>query len=98
MLEAIERVLDEEVRPYLRSHAGSVSVDRLEGDTLYVRLAGQCNGCPAADLTTETIIEEAVTQAIPEIRHVALVHTLSEDLLEQARAMLQHKDYEDRQK
>ena len=56
-LKRIEAVLDEKVRPALRSHGGELEIDRLEGRVLYVKLLGQCAGCPSADLTNETVIE-----------------------------------------
>lgn len=50
-LKRVEAVLDEKVRPSLRSHGGAIEVDRLENRVLYVKLLGQCAGCPSADLT-----------------------------------------------
>ena len=32
---------------------------------LYVKLLGQCAGCPSADLTSETIVEAELTAALP---------------------------------
>ena len=45
-LEKIEAVLNEQVRPALRAHGGELEVDHLEGGVLYVKLLGQCAGCP----------------------------------------------------
>ena len=50
-LKRIETVLDEKVRPALRAHGGDITADRLENGVLYVKLLGQCAGCPSADLT-----------------------------------------------
>ena len=61
----IEAVLDEKVRPALRAHGGEISVDRLEDGVLYVKLLGQCAGCPSADLTNETLVEAELTAALP---------------------------------
>ena len=44
-LKRVEAVLDESVRPALRSHGGEIAVDRLENGVLYVKLLGQCDGC-----------------------------------------------------
>lgn len=73
MLERIEQVLDEQVRPYLQGHGGAVEVRELTEDGLLrVRLLGHCAGCPSATITTEQIIQEAVCAAIPEVRQVVL--------------------------
>ena len=50
-LKRIEEVLDQQVRPSLRAHGGEIQVDHLEDKVLYVKLLGQCAGCPSADLT-----------------------------------------------
>lgn len=88
MMEAIEQVLDQKVRPYLRGHGGEVELVSLEDGVLRVRLLGHCSGCPSATITTEQIIQEEVCQAIPEVKQVVLIQEVSEDLLEQARAIL----------
>ena len=88
-LSRIEAVLNERVRPYLRSHGGEIAVERLEDGVLYVKMLGQCSGCPAADLTNETVVEEELVKAVPElVRKVAVVQTVSDELWEQAKRIL----------
>ena len=88
-LKKIEAVLDEKVRPLLRAHGGEIAVDRLEGTVLYVKLLGQCAGCPSADLTNETIVEAELVQALPEVvQKVAVIQTVSDELWEQAKRLL----------
>ena len=72
-LKRIETVLEEKVRPALRAHGGEIQVDRLENGVLYVKLLGQCAGCPSADLTNEK---------------VAVVQTVSDELWDQAKKLL----------
>lgn len=88
-LKRIERVLDEKVRPQLRSHGGDLQIDHLEDGVLYVKLLGQCAGCPSADLTNETVIEAEVVAALPElVRKVVAVQAVSDELWEQAKKIL----------
>ncbi len=88
-LKRIEAVLDEKVRPALRAHGGEIEIDRLEGNVLYVKLLGQCAGCPSADLTNETIVEAELVQALPElVQKVSVVQTVSDELWEQAKRLL----------
>lgn len=88
-LRKIEAVLDERVRPALRAHGGEIEIDRLEDGVLYVKLLGQCAGCPSADLTSETLVEAELVQALPElVRKVAVVQTVSDELWEQAKKLL----------
>jgi len=75
-MESIEeRVLAvlTDLSPLLRVDGGGVEFDRIEGDTLYIRLTGACIGCPGADITLKYGLESAVRGAIPEIRRVVAV-------------------------
>ena len=88
-LKRIEEVLDRQVRPSLRAHGGEIQVDRLENKVLYVKLLGQCAGCPSADLTNETLVEAEVVKALPElVEKVAVIQTVSDELWEQAKRIL----------
>ena len=88
-LRKIEAVLEERVRPALRAHGGEIEIDRLEEGVLYVKLLGQCAGCPSADLTNETIVEAELVQALPElVRKVAEVQNVSEELWEKPKKLL----------
>ena len=88
-LKRIEEVLDEKVRPSLRAHGGEIRVDHLEDKVLYVKLMGQCAGCPSADLTNETLVEAELVKALPEVvQKVAVIQTVSDELWEQAKRLL----------
>ncbi len=88
-MEQIEAVLDEKVRPALRAHGGEIQVDHLEEGVLYVKLLGQCAGCPSADLTNETLVEAELVKALPEVvSKVVVVQTVSDELWEQAKRLL----------
>ena len=89
----IEAVLDEKVRPSLRAHGGELEIDHLEDGVLYIKLLGQCAGCPSADLTNETLIEHELTAALPElVQKVVVVQTVSDELWEQAKRLLRFTD------
>ena len=88
-MERIEAVLDEKVRPALRAHGGEIEIDRLENRVLYVKLLGQCAGCPSADLTNEMLVEAELVKALPElVERVTVVQTVSDELWEQAKRLL----------
>ena len=88
-LKRIEAVLDEKVRPSLRAHGGEIQVDHLEDKVLYVKLMGQCAGCPSADLTNETLVEAELVKALPDVvQKVAVIQTVSDELWEQAKRLL----------
>lgn len=88
MLETIEAVLDEYVRPLLRTHGGDMKVLGYEDGVVRFKLTGVCAGCSAADLTSEDLINKELTEHIPEVKKAVLETEVSEDLLRQAREML----------
>ena len=88
-LKRVEAVLDEKVRPALRAHGGEIEIDHLADGVPYVRLLGQCAGCPSADLTNETLVEAELVQALPElVKKVSVIQTVSDELWEQAKRLL----------
>lgn len=88
-LNRIESVLEEKVRPALRAHGGEIQIDHLENGVLYVKLLGQCAGCPSADLTNETLVEAELVKALPElVNRVVVVQAVSDELWEQAKRLL----------
>ena len=88
MYEEIEAVLDEHVRPLLRTHGGDMEVVEVEDGVVRFKLKGKCAGCPAADLTTGELIQTTLTEHLPQIKQAVLVQDISEDLLDEARAIL----------
>lgn len=88
MLDQIEQVLDEKVRPQLALHGGDIESLSCEDGVYRFRLLGHCSNCPSAYLTTESLIEEELLQTVPGLKQVVLVQQVSDELLDQARAIL----------
>lgn len=88
-LKQIEEVLDKKIRPVLKGHGGDLQIDHLENRVLYIKMLGQCAGCPSADLTNETIVEAELVKAVPElVEKVCIVQDVSDELWEQAKRLL----------
>ena len=77
MIERINEVLEEKVRPALLSHEGDVQIVEYADEVLKIRLTGHCSGCPSARLTTEELIAAEVQKEIPEVKEVVLVNEIS---------------------
>jgi Fe-S cluster biogenesis protein NfuA/nitrite reductase/ring-hydroxylating ferredoxin subunit len=66
-LEArINRAL-EDVRPYLESHGGDVTLLGLDDGVVRLRLQGSCSGCPSSTVTLKLAIEEAIHKVAPDV-------------------------------
>ena len=90
-MEAVEAVLDEKVRPDLAMHGGDIEVVKIEDDVIHVRMRGQCAGCPSAEFTLENLVDEELKEAFPQLKKVALVTGVSDDLIEEAKALLKRR-------
>lgn len=90
-IEQVEQVLNEKIRPQLALHGGNIESLGCEDGIYRFRLLGQCSNCPSAYLTTESLIEEELLQAVPGLKQVVLVQQVSDELLAQALSILHHE-------
>jgi Fe-S cluster biogenesis protein NfuA/nitrite reductase/ring-hydroxylating ferredoxin subunit len=80
----VQRAL-EQVRPYLGSHAGGVSLSGVdEQGVVHLRLEGSCDGCPSSAMTVKSAIEDAILVAAPDV-----VAVEAEGMVETGPALLQ---------
>jgi Fe-S cluster biogenesis protein NfuA len=74
LLDRIEAILEEHVRPDLRTDGGDVEVVQLDRDNiLQVRLKGACQGCSSSIFTLTMRVEATLKAMVPEIRFVEAV-------------------------
>ncbi|CAN6584578.1 unnamed protein product [Malus baccata var. baccata] len=64
--ENVESVLDE-IRPYLISDGGNVSLHEIDGNVVRLKLEGACGSCPSSVVTMKMGIERRLMEKIPEI-------------------------------
>lgn len=88
MIDKIEKVLDQYVRPELSKHYGNIKVISFEDGILKIALTGQCSGCPSASFTVEDIVEKEINNHIPEVKEIVLINQVSDELLDFARKIL----------
>ncbi|MDR2245794.1 MAG: NifU family protein [Treponema sp.] len=91
LMEKIERVLDEKVRPVLFADGGNVEALSFAGGVLKVRSLGRCGGCPAAVFEIEEMVMAAMRTDVPEVSSVIVVTGVSGELLDAARSLMRSK-------
>jgi Fe-S cluster biogenesis protein NfuA len=88
----VQRALDQ-VRPYLGSHAGGVTLSRVdEAGVVHLRLEGSCDGCPSSALTVAGAIEDAIAMLAPDV-----VAVETEGVVSSEPALLQIQPYSPQQ-
>ena len=88
LLQAIERVLDAQVRPELARHGGGVRLLSAQSGTVRVQLLGPCAHCPSSYLTVEGLILARLRSALPWVERVLAESVVSDELLAQAKRIL----------
>jgi Fe-S cluster biogenesis protein NfuA len=86
--EKIKKVLFEKVNPLLESHYGGAVLVSYENNIAKVRLTGACRTCPSAQFTIEDVVKEIILNELPEVEDVILDTSVSEDLIQMARKIL----------
>lgn len=66
----VEKALDE-IRPFLQSDGGDISLLAIENDTLVkVQLEGACVGCSVNQMTLKSGVEMTIKKYAPQIEQV----------------------------
>ncbi|MFV0497693.1 MAG: NifU family protein [Candidatus Fimivivens sp.] len=91
MYAEIELVLDERVRPLLKSHGGNLQVLEVQNGIVRFKFLGHCAGCPAADLTNEALVQAELVGRVPGITSVVMVNNVSDDFLAEARRLIRSR-------
>ena len=63
--ERLQDVLDRDINPGIASHSGSISLERIEGNTIYIQMQGGCQGCAASTITLRQGVHSAFRDAVP---------------------------------
>ncbi|MEX2602333.1 MAG: NifU family protein [Balneolaceae bacterium] len=71
-LQTINKMLDDQVRPYLLADGGGLKILGLDGNRLKVHYQGACGTCPTATSGTLYAIESMIKRIDPELEVVAV--------------------------
>ena len=72
MYEAVEKCMDEVIRPFLMADGGNCEVDLVKGKEVVISFEGNCGSCPSSAGGTLRGIERALRQQVdPEIIVIA---------------------------
>ena len=63
----VEEVLRNEINPAVASHGGMVDLINVEGNRVFLRMGGGCQGCGQAAATLKFGVEQAIRASVPEV-------------------------------
>ncbi|ANQ49774.1 NifU family protein [Flammeovirga yaeyamensis] len=74
LIARVEEALDT-IRPYLEADGGNAKiVDVTEDGIAKVELLGACGSCPMSAMTLKAGIEQAIINAVPEVKKVEAIN------------------------
>ncbi|PIE50115.1 MAG: hypothetical protein CSA38_04795 [Flavobacteriales bacterium] len=70
--KTVTKVLEalESIRPFLKNDGGDIELMDVKDNVVYVKLIGNCNGCPMSFSTMTLGVENTIKQYAPEITEV----------------------------
>lgn len=70
ILEAVEKVFEEEINPALAGHGGGAKIVAVKDAKVYVELQGGCKGCMGARMTMKSGIERLLKEKVTSVQEV----------------------------
>jgi len=68
----IQSVIEKDIKPYIKSHGGKITLLKVEDNCVFLNLDGACRNCPAIQLTLKGFVERVIKDKFPEIKEVIL--------------------------
>ena len=69
LFEIVNSAIDE-VRDFIKSDGGEIELIKIENNIVYVKLKGNCVGCPLSEVTLKMGVLEVIKEKLPEIINV----------------------------
>ncbi len=69
-MEAVQEILDDMVRPALQGDGGDITLLRIEGPDVYVKLVGACSSCASSIVTMKMGVEALLREEFPQMREL----------------------------
>ncbi len=73
--ETVTKVMEalESIRPFLNKDGGDIELIDVKENKVFVKLLGNCSGCPVSFSTMKLGVENTIKQFAPEIEEVTSV-------------------------
>ncbi len=68
LFEEVQEILDEMVRPALQMDGGDISLLKIEGFDIHVKLQGACSTCPSSIMTMKMGVEALLREEFPQMK------------------------------
>ncbi len=86
--EKVKQTIKDQVNPQLVSHGGFVELTSVEDKIAFIKMLGECGGCPSQQFTVEDVVKPMIVAANPEIEDVVIDNSVDEDFIKYAKELL----------
>lgn len=66
----VQVVVDKEINPGIAMHGGFVTILDVQGQKVFIKMGGGCQGCGSADVTLKQGVERMIRDNVPEVEAV----------------------------
>lgn len=73
----VEKAL-EEIRPFLQSDGGDITLLEVTEDTVKVKFEGNCVGCSVSQMTLKSGVEATIKRYAPQIKNVVEIDNVAQ--------------------
>ena len=73
MNEAVQRAIDEKIRPGVQLDGGDIELVGISNGIVTIRLIGACDGCPMSPVTLRAGVERILRHDFPEVTEVVAI-------------------------
>lgn len=73
----VEKAL-EEIRPFLQSDGGDITLLEVTEDTVKVKFEGNCVGCSVSQMTLKSGVEATIKRYAPQIKNVVEIDNVTQ--------------------
>lgn len=64
---ALQEAIDKEINPGIAGHSGNISITGIQGNTVYIKMGGGCQGCAASSVTLRQGVETTFRMVAPHM-------------------------------
>lgn len=62
---ALQEAIDKEINPGIAGHSGNISITNIQGNTVFIKMGGGCQGCAASSVTLRQGVETTFRAVAP---------------------------------
>lgn len=84
-VDEITTIISSYVRPQLQAHGGDISLLRVAGEEVFVKVSGSCQACPSLSSTIQEVVQETLRSelGLPTLT-VTVDDSVSDELIAEA--------------